>query len=192
LHFQADFADAHAVETLTDTVWNALGPVDILACIAGADTLTGAGAKADFETKLNTLWAVDVRATIILARNFGAKMKARGRGCILTTGWDQALSGMEGDSGQLFCATKAAVMAFTKSLAKTLAPEVRVNGVAPGWIRTAWGETASETWQDRVRRETPLRVWGLPEDVAEVCVNLASPASAFLTGQVINVNGGVV
>ena len=73
-----------------------------------------------------------------------------GRGIILTMGWDQAETGMEGDSGQLFAAAKGAVMAFTKSLALTLAPEVRVNALAPGWIRTAWGEQASEVWQDRV------------------------------------------
>ena len=110
-------------------------------------------------------------------------MKARGRGTILTMGWDQAETGMEGDSGQLFAAVKGAVMAFTRSLALSLAPQVRVNCLAPGWIRTAWGETASAAWQERVRRETPLGVWGLPEDVAAAAVWLASPAADFLTGQ---------
>ena len=99
---------------------------------------------------------------------------------------------MEGDSGQLFAAIKGAVMCFTRSLALSLAPEVRVNCVAPGWIRTAWGETASATWQERVREETPLRVWGLPEDVAETAVWLASSSARFITGQTIRVNGGAV
>jgi 3-oxoacyl-[acyl-carrier protein] reductase len=62
-------------------------------------------------------------------------------------GWDQAETGMEGDSGELFAATKGAILAFTKSLALSLAPAVRVNGVSPGWIQTAWGETASALWQ---------------------------------------------
>jgi NAD(P)-dependent dehydrogenase (short-subunit alcohol dehydrogenase family) len=97
---------------------------------------------------------------------------------------------MEGDSGQLFAAIKGAVTCFTRSLALSLAPEVRVNCIAPGWIRTAWGETASEVWQERVRSETPLGVWGLPEDVAETAVWLASPSARFITGQTIRVNGG--
>ena len=83
-------------------------------------------------------------------------------------------------------------MSFTRSLALSLAPEVRVNCLAPGWIRTAWGETASAAWQERVRRETPLGVWGLPEDVAAAAAWLASPAAAFMTGQTIRVNGGAV
>src|SRR4051794_38070361 len=119
-------------------------------------------------------------------------MKARGRGVILTVGWDQTETGMEGDSGQLFAAAKGAVTCVTRSLALSLAPEVRVNCIAPGWIRTAWGETASAVWQDRVREETPLEVWGLPEDVAAAALWLASPASGFITGQTIRVNGGAV
>ena len=107
-------------------------------------------------------------------------------------GWDRADDGMEGESGQLFAATKGAIMAFTRSLALTLAPEVRVNCLAPGWIRTAWGEKASPSWQQRVRRETPLDRWGLPADVAAAARWLVSPAASFVTGQVIRVNGGVV
>ena len=83
-------------------------------------------------------------------------------------GWDQAETGMEGDSGELFAATKGAVMAFTRSLALSLAPEVRVNAVAPGWIKTSWGESTSRHWHDRVLRETPSaageppRTWPRP------------------------------
>jgi NAD(P)-dependent dehydrogenase (short-subunit alcohol dehydrogenase family) len=99
---------------------------------------------------------------------------------------------MEGDSGQLFGATKGAVMAFTKSLALSLAPAVRVNCLAPGWIKTAWGAGASDVWQQRVLRETPVGRWGVPDDVAAAARWLASPAAAFVTGQVIRVNGGAV
>jgi 3-oxoacyl-[acyl-carrier protein] reductase len=69
---------------------------------------------------------------------------------------------------------------------------VRVNCLAPGWIRTAWGKNASEGWQNRVISETPLDRWGEPEDVAAAARWLASPAAAFITGQVIRINGGVV
>jgi NAD(P)-dependent dehydrogenase (short-subunit alcohol dehydrogenase family) len=119
-------------------------------------------------------------------------MKREGSGVILNMGWDQAETGMEGDSGELFAAVKGAVMAFTRSLALSLAPEVRVNCLAPGWIRTAWGAGASERWQQRVRRETPLGRWGEPEDVAAATRWLASPAASYITGQVIRVNGGAV
>ena len=99
---------------------------------------------------------------------------------------------MTGDSGQLFGAIKGAVMAFTKSLAVSLAPQVRVNCLAPGWIRTAWGDQASGAWQQRVLDETPLKRWGTPEDVAATARWLVGPGAQFITGQVVNINGGAV
>jgi 3-oxoacyl-[acyl-carrier protein] reductase len=185
----ADLRDAEACGRLVETAWNER-PIDIWVNNAGADTLTGAAAKWPFEQKLAELWAVDVRATMLLSRAVGQRMKERG-GVIVNMGWDQAETGMEGDSGQLFGAVKGAVMAFTKSLALELAPAVRVNCVAPGWIRTAWGEHASDVWQKRVLAETPLQRWGTPEDVAAAVCWLVSPAAQFVTGQIIRVNGGV-
>jgi 2-amino-4-hydroxy-6-hydroxymethyldihydropteridine diphosphokinase len=188
----ADLRDPQGCRRLVEEAWAAWGGVEAWVNNAGADTLTGQAARWPFERKLQELLAVDVTATMLLAREVGARMKARGEGVILNIGWDQAESGMEGDSGQLFGATKGAVMAFSKSLALSLAPEVRVNCLAPGWIRTAWGERASACWQDRVLHETPLKRWGTPDDVAEAARWLASPAAAYITGQVIRVNGGGV
>jgi 2-amino-4-hydroxy-6-hydroxymethyldihydropteridine diphosphokinase len=188
----ADLRDPAEVDRLANDSWTMLGGLDVLVCNAGADTLTGEAAKWSFDEKLDALLAVDLKATVRLARDLGGRMKARGRGVVLTVGWDQAETGMEGDSGQLFGAVKGAVTCFTRSLALALAPEVRVNCIAPGWIRTAWGETASPVWQGRVRDETPLGVWGLPEDVAEAAVWLASTAAGFVTGQTVRVNGGAV
>ena len=74
----------------------------------------------------------------------------------------------------------------------TLAPTVRVNALAPGWIKTAWGEKASQRWQDRVLRETPLARWGTPEDVARIARFLVGPGAEFVTGQVVRINGGAV
>lgn len=189
-HVVADLSDAAQVTRLAEQSWG--DGLDTLVCNAGADTLTGDAAKWPFERKLEELLAVDLKATMQLTRDIGARMKARGRGVILTVGWDQAETGMEGDSGQLFGAVKGAIMCFTRSLALSLAPEVRVNCLAPGWIRTTWGETASPVWQERVRRETPLGVWGLPDDIAAAALWLASPAAKFITGQTIRINGGAV
>jgi 2-amino-4-hydroxy-6-hydroxymethyldihydropteridine diphosphokinase len=188
----ADLRTAEGCRELAQRAWSEWGGLDIWVNNAGADTLTGGALHWRFERKLAELLAVDVTATMLLSRDIGRRMKNRGRGCLVNMGWDQADTGLEGDSGQLFGATKAAVMAFSKSVALSLAPEVRVNCVAPGWIRTAWGETASQHWQERVRRETPLGRWGTPEDVAAAVRWLVSPAAAFVTGQVLRINGGVI
>lgn len=188
----ADLSDRDAGDRLVDRAWSTWGGLDAWLHLAGADTLTGASAKLAFDSKLELLWQVDVVATMRLCRAIGRLMKDSGGGSIVTMGWDQAETGMEGDSGELFAATKGAIMAFTRSLAMSLAPAVRVNALAPGWIRTEWGEGASPAWQDRVVRETPMRRWGAPVDVARVARFLAGPASGFLTGQVVRVNGGAV
>ncbi len=188
----ADLRDPRSCAGLVEQAWQAWGGIDIWINNAGADTLTGPAAAWNFEQKLQALWEVDVRATMLLGREIGQRMAARGHGCVINIGWDQSETGMAGDSGQLFAAAKAAVHGFTRSLAVTLAPAVRVNCLAPGWIKTAWGEGASNSWQERVRKETPLKRWGLPEDVAAAACWLASPAAEFITGQIIRVNGGAV
>ena len=188
----ADLGDRSAGDRLVEACWSTWEGVDAWLHLAGADTLTGPTARSEFDAKLDILWQVDVVSTMRLCRAVGRLMAERGSGVIVTMGWDQAETGMEGDSGQLFGAAKAAVMAFSKSLALTLAPAVRVNCLAPGWIRTAWGETASAAWQERVRRETPVRRWGAPADVAAAARWLVSPAAAYVTGQILRVNGGAV
>ena len=169
--------------------WSGL---DIWVNNAGVDLLTGDGASASYESKLQRLLDVDVRAGIMLAKSAGHKMVQAGHGVVLTIGWDQSDRGMDGDSGELFSAAKNSIMGFSRSLAVSLAPKVRVNCIAPGWIKTAWGETASDVWQDRVIRETPLRRWGLPVDIATLARFLASEDASYITGQVINCNGGAV
>jgi len=92
----------------------------------------------------------------------------------------------------VYAAAKGGVLAFSKSLARDVAPKVRVNVLAPGFIETAFGEQADTAWREHVERVTPLARWGTPEDVAHAAVYLASDAAGFLTGQTVMVNGGVV
>ena len=188
----ADFGKENEPDSFADRAWNCFGKVDIWVNNAGVDLLTGSDAQIEYTAKLEKLFEIDVRSTLLLSRLIGKRLSAQGKGVILNIGWDQADRGMEGDSGELFAAAKNAIMGATRSLALSLAPQVRVNCIAPGWIRTAWGEQAGENWQQRVKRETPLARWGTPQDVARMARFLASPDAAFITGQVINVNGGAV
>jgi 3-oxoacyl-[acyl-carrier protein] reductase len=106
--------------------------------------------------------------------------------------WDHALTGMAGRNPELFAAVKGGVLAFSKSLARSVAPRVRVNVVAPGWIDTAFAAGIDERRRDAIADATPLKRWGTPDDVAGAVVFLASPAAAFLTGQTLLVGGGAV
>jgi len=187
--FLADVASPAGCQQLAEAVHQECPGLDAVCLVAGADTLTGNGATLSFEEKLQLLYDIDIRSTLLLGRAFGQQLADRG-GSIVTIGWDQAELGMAGDSGELFAAVKGAVMAFTKSLAKSLAPSVRVNCVAPGWIRTAWGHQASREWQERAVGESLVGRWGEPEDIAAAVHWLVSPQASFVTGQVLNINGG--
>lgn len=186
----ADLGDRQAVDTFLADVDRTLPDLDAVVLVAGADVLTGPPASWGFERKLDELLRVDLVSTILIARSIGRRMAAGRGGAIVTIGWDQAATGMEGDSGELFASIKGGVMAFTRSLAKSLAPKVRVNCVAPGWIRTAWGTAASDAWQQRAVRESMLGRWGEPADIAAAVEWLVSSDAAFVTGQILAVNGG--
>ena len=186
----SDFSSSAARSEFVEHAWGWHGKIDLLINNAGADVLTGEASQGNFPEKLERLWQVDVLGTIELSRSIGERMRRRGGGSIINMGWDQAEWGMEGDSGEMFAATKGAIMAFTRSLAKSLAPTVRVNCVAPGWIKTDWGTSASTYWETRACHESLRRRWGTPEDVAAMVGFLASPAADFVTGQICHVNGG--
>ncbi len=200
-----DLADPDAAVRLVDDAWNWRDDLSIWVNNAGADVLTGESAEWSFEKKLDRLYQIDVRAGMQLARLAGHRMAERSAaqrtsdsavrntsatGSITTISWDQVEHGMAGDSGEMFAAIKGAVAAFSRSLARTLAPHVRVNSVAPGWIKTAWGNDAPEYWRVRAESESLLQRWGEPEDVAGLVGFLASPSAGFVNAQTIQVNGG--
>lgn len=189
---QADVAQADAVEGLVREAERALGGIDIWANIAGADILTGDGAKASLLAKLNHLIDVDLRGTMLCAWAVAPLMQAQGGGVILNMSWDLALRGMAERHAEMFAATKAGVTGFTRSLARSLAPIIRVNEVAPGWIATAFAETAmTPECRAQVLAQIPLARFGSPDDVAAAALFLCSDDAAFITGQTLKVNGGL-
>ena len=193
-----DFSVAEAVESFAEDVWLQFGDLHVLVNNAGADVLTGDPANWSAVEKLDHLYSTDCRATFQLARHLGQRMKQMavnsrsgpGERAIVNIGWDQAYQGMAGDSGEYFSAIKGAVMSLTLSLAQSLAPEIRVNCVAPGWIQTQWGTQTSDYWNQRAISESLMNRWGNPQDVADAVLFLASDQSRFIAGQILNVNGG--
>ena len=159
---------------------------------AGADILTGEGGRLDRLKKLDLVLAVDLRGTVLASWAAVDLMRAQGGGAIINMAWDHVTLGMAGENPGLYSAAKGGVASFSKSLAREVAPDIRVNILAPGFIETAFGEGADPKFHQKVIELTPLARWGTPDDVAAAAVFLASDGAAFLTGQMIAVNGGVV
>ena len=190
---QADLATREGCERLVAGARSRRARLDVWVNNAGADVLTGEAAEWEWERKLDILLAVDLKGTIACSYATGEVMRAQPRGgTIINMSWDHVTSGMAGENPQLFSAVKGGVLSFSKSLARAFAPEVRVNVLCPGWIETSFGEQADREFHRSVADDTPLGRWGRPADVADTAVYLASPAAAFITGQAININGGVV
>jgi 3-oxoacyl-[acyl-carrier protein] reductase len=191
--FQLDLADAASIERVTGDAWRAFNRVDVWINNAGADILTGTGAELGVLAKLDRLLAVDLRGTMLASWAAADLMASQPTGgAIINMSWDHVITGMAGRNPQMFSAVKGGVLSFSKSLARSVAPTVRVNVLAPGWIETAFGTEANAKFRRSVAESTPLKRWGTPEDVAHAAVFLASPDAAFLTGQTLLVNGGVV
>ena len=190
---QADLATRQGCEALVAQARERLGGLDVWINNAGADVLTGEAAHWAWERKLDLLLAVDLKGTIACSFAAGAAMREQpAGGVILNMSWDHVTTGMPGENPQLFSAVKGGVLAFSKSLARDLAPRVRVNVLCPGWIETAFAQGADDDFRAEVAESTPLKRWGRPEDVAAAALWLASPEAAFITGQSVNINGGVV
>ncbi|MCH1438729.1 MAG: SDR family oxidoreductase [Rubripirellula sp.] len=193
----ADLASPEGRRTLVTGAFEELGEIHSWVNNAGADVLTGNAAELDFEGKLRYLLDVDVTGTILLSRKVADRLMNQFErtpgsrpAAMIFIGWDQALEGMEGDAGQMFGPIKAAVIAFANSLAQTSGPRLRVNTIAPGWIRTSWGEGTSDYWNDRAAGQSLMGRWGCVDDVAKAVIYAADPANTFLTAQTIQLNGG--
>ncbi len=198
---QADFASAAECQRLVEEAFGQVEHPTLWVHAAGADVLTGQATEWTFEEKLRRLVEVDLLGSITVSRLVAPKLAeivssqlAAGTetasASLILFGWDQATEGMEGDAGQMFGPIKAGVEALGKSLAQEFAPRVRVNTIAPGWIRTAWGESVSGYWDARARGQALLNRWGTGQDIAAAAVFLAGRDSSFITGQTLAVNGG--
>lgn len=188
-----DLADSASIIRLASSAREAFGRIDAWINNAGADILTGPASTAPLLDKLDRLLTVDLKGTILASWAAADLMAAQDSGgVIINMSWDHVLAGMEGKNPEMFAAVKGGVLSFSKSLARSVAPKVRVNILAPGWIDTAFANGLDSSRRQQVVDSTPLRRWGTPDDVAGAAVYLASSAATFLTGQTIIINGGVV
>lgn len=191
---QADTSDPIQIERLARNAHAAFGRVDAWINNAGADVLTANGARASRLDKLDQLLAVDLRGTVLASWAAVELMRGQpGGGVILNMAWDHVLTGgVKGEYTQLFCAAKGGVYSFSRALAHSVAPHIRVNVLGPGWIETAYGAELDPAVKQRIASKIPLGRWGTPEDVAHAAVYLVSDAASYVTGQMLMINGGSV
>jgi len=192
--FQLELSDPASITALARDMRDQFERIDVWVNNAGADILTGDDAKKSRLEKLDQLLMVDLRGTILASWEAASVMQEQpDGGVIINMSWDHVLFGMEGRNPQMFSAVKGGILSFSKSLARSVAPKIRVNILGPGWIETEFASTTMDpAYHRRVVESTPLGRWGTPEDVARAAVFLASSDAAFMTGQMLMIGGGVV
>ena len=188
LAVRADVSREDEVRAMVASVVERLGGVDLLVNNAGATEYI---ALKDLDGVSDAVWdrifAVNVKGPFYCARAVAPHMRARGRGAIVNVG---SIAGLTGDGSSLpYAVSKAAVAGLTRSLARALAPEIRVCNDAPGIVETRWTEGREEHVR-RLSAAAPLQRAATPADVAElICALLANDA---VTGQTVPVDGGMV
>ena len=188
-----------SVATFVQSVIERFGGIDVLVNTAGR--IDAADAVRFLEHNPDSwqaLFDVDVLGSFLMCRAVVPHMQRGGRGAIVN------FSGSYGTSGNQenpvnsvavgYCAAKGAIRGFTASLARDLAPTIRVNAVSPGPIAANWEEDweISQEQLDEALRMTPLKRMGQPEEIAETVLFLASDGGGYITGQVLQVDGGWV
>ena len=187
----ADVTRAADVQAMVGAVLERWGRVDILVNNAG-DLLARHNLGDMTEDYWDRIMALNLKSAFLCVKAVWEEMARRRSGCIVNVTSIAARNG-GGPGAAAYAAAKGALLTYTKSLAKELAPYgVRVNGVAPGVIATPYHERHSspELFQKFVA-SIPLGRAGTAEEVADVIVFLASPAARYLTGETIEVNGGM-
>ncbi|MDR3589657.1 MAG: 3-oxoacyl-[acyl-carrier-protein] reductase [Negativicutes bacterium] len=186
---QADVADVAAVDALVKTTLDTFGRIDILVNNAGItrDNLLMRMKEAEWDSVINTNLKGVFNCTKAVSR---IMMKQKGGKIINMT----SVVGVMGNAGQAnYAAAKAGVIGFTKSIAKELASRsITVNAIAPGFITTDMTAGLTEQVKKDLAGAIPLSRLGTPEDVAAAVLFLASDAADYITGQTLNVDGGMV
>jgi 3-oxoacyl-[acyl-carrier protein] reductase len=185
---QADVSDPEQVKALVEQVESDLGDLDILVNNAGItrDTLIARMSDDDWQEVL----AVNLGGAFNTSRAVARKMLKRRSGAIVNL---TSVVGLHGNPGQAnYAASKAGIIGLTKALARELGTRgVRVNAIAPGYIRTELTDAISEDMRQLILTNTPLGRLGEPEDIAGAVRFLCSDEAAFVTGEVLLVDGGL-
>lgn len=187
--YQSNAADFEQSQKLVDEILETFGTVDILINNAGItkDNLLMRMSEADFDEVIN----VNLKSVFNMTKAVQRTFLINRKGSIINM---SSVVGIKGNAGQAnYAASKAGVVGFSKSIALELGSRnIRCNVIAPGFIETEMteklGEEVIKGWRDAI----PLKRGGTPQDVANACVFLASDLSTYVTGQVINVDGGML
>jgi 3-oxoacyl-[acyl-carrier protein] reductase len=186
---QADVSDFKAAEGLIKATVEAYGALDILVNNAGTtrDTLIMMMSEADWDTVLQT----NLKSAFNCSRAAVRTMMRKRYGRIINM---TSVVGIAGNAGQTnYAASKAGLIGFTKALAREVAPRnITVNAIAPGFVPTALTNDLPAELKEASLKTIPLGRWGTPEEVAYAAAFLASDEAAYITGQVLSVDGGMV
>lgn len=186
MSIKADVSSDSQVREMVDKVVSEFGRLDILVNSAGTTFFVNAD---DLEGLTEEMWDkildVNLKGTFFCCRAVVPEMKKNGYGCIINISSIAGISGV--GSSIAYSASKAGVICLTKSLARTLAPEIRVNTIAPGFVDTRWTSDWQE-YKEMHEKATPMKRVANAEDVAVSAMYLVH--SDFVTGQVIIVDGG--
>ena len=186
--FKGDVTDAQAVKELVDTAVGELGGVHILVNNAGItrDGLAMTMKEEDFDSVINT----NLKGTFLCMKAVARPMMKARYGRIISLSSVVALRGNPGQAN--YCASKAGVIGLTKSVARELAGRgITVNAVAPGYIATDMTAALPDAAREAMLSTIPAGRAGTPEDVAAAVAFLASDEAAYITGQVLSVDGGM-
>ena len=187
--WQCSVADFVAVEEMIKSIYKKFGHIDVLVNNAGItkDNLLMKMKEEEFDAVIDT----NLKGSFNTMRHIARYMLKQKSGSIVNI---SSVSGILGNPGQMnYCASKAGVIGMTKSMARELASRgIRVNAVAPGFIETEMTAVLSEEVKKASAAQIPLGHFGKPEDIAKTVAFLASDDAAYITGQVIQVDGGMV
>ena len=188
LPIQLDAKDYSEAFRFAEEVKKTFGTIDILVNNAGItrDKSLMMMSQEDWSDVIDT----DLTGVFNMTRACIITFLKQKSGCIVNM---SSVSGIHPLAGQVnYAAAKAGVIGFTKSLAQEVAPyNIRVNAVAPGFVETDMTSTFSDAYRAKVMKMIPLGRFGVPEEVAQVVVFLASSASTYMTGQVMQLDGGL-